>query len=92
MPVDIDLLVCRRVNLLPVVIGHRDDSNDEDFIPGGAGSTGRRTKRSHSAVSAAGSKRVHASDRVDASGDMVEEDAPGQLTSEGRYSVCICCV
>ena len=46
-------------------------------MPGGSGSTGRRTKWLHSAISTTGSKRVCAVDDVDASSDMVEEDAPG---------------
>ena len=86
------MLEYRRVILLPVVIGHSDDSKDEDFIPDGAGSTGRRAKRLSSAVSATGSKRVRVSDGVGAGGDMVEEDAPGELPSAGRYFVCLGCV
>ena len=88
----VNSLECRRVILLPVVIGHSDDSKDEDFIPGGAGSTGRRNKRLPSAVSATGSQRVCVADDIDASGDIVEEDAPGQLPSVSRYFVYLGCV
>ena len=61
-------------------------------MPGGSGSTGRRTKRLHSAISTTGSKRVCAADDVDASSDMVEEDAPGQLPLDIRYFACLGCV